>query len=215
MKSDKTTVDVIEIYLLQVRNKLQGVSSAQVSEIIAELRSHILDSVSTTNEATTDATKREALDRLGSPETLAAMYLTENLMAKAETSRSPWLIMRTLFRLAIKSVWALTAFLVSFLGYGSAVALLVCAVAKPFYPDNIGLWWDANSHIPTGLGFIFPTPPGRELLGLWIIPLGLAISAVLFFVTTHFARWNIRRIRRSLRAHFHPQGTLASQQSAL
>lgn len=154
MKSDKTAVDIIEIYLLQVRNKLQGVSSAQVSEIIAELRSHILDSVSTTNEAITDATKREALDRLGSPETLATMYLTENLMAKAETSRSPWLMMRTLFRLAIKSVWALTAFLVSFLGYGSAVALLVCAVAKPFYPDNIGLWWDANRHIPTGLGFI-------------------------------------------------------------
>ena len=214
MKSDKTNVDVIEIYLLQVRNKLQGLSSAQVSEIIAELRSHILDSVSTTNQAITDATKRDALDRLGSPETLAAMYLTENLMAKAETSHSPWFVMQTLFRLAIKSVWALAAFLVSLLGYGIAIGFLVCAIAKPFYPDHVGLWWDRKSHMLTGLGFIWPSPSDTELLGRWIIPLGLAISTLLFFVTTHFARWNIRRIRRSRRAHFHPQGTLASQQSA-
>lgn len=214
MKSDKAAVDVIEIYLLQVRNKLQGLSSAQVSEIIAELRSHILDSVSTTNEAITDATKREALDRLGSPETLAAMYLTENLMAKAETSRSPWLMMRTLFRLAIKSVWALAAFLVSLLGYGIAIGFLVCAIAKPFYPDHVGLWWDRKSHMLTGLGFIWPASSDTELLGWWIIPLGFVICVFLFLSTTRFARWNVRRIRRSRRAHFHPQGTLASQQSA-
>jgi hypothetical protein len=214
MKSDKTTADVIEIYLLQVRNKLRGLSTTQASEIIAELRSHILDSVSATNEVITDAAKREALHRLGPPETLAAMYLTENLMAKAETSRSPWLVMRTLFRLAIKSVWALAAFLLSFFGYGSATAFLVCAIAKPFYPDHVGFWWDTQSHMPTGLGFIWPAPSDRELLGWWIIPLCLVISPVLFVVTTRFARWNIRQIRRSRRSPFHPQGTLASTQSA-
>jgi len=214
MKSDKTLTDAMEVYLLQIRDKLRGLPSAQVSEILAELRSHILDSISSRNVPLTDATTREALDRLGPPETIAAMYLTENLMAKAENSRSPWLVMRALFRLAIKSAWALAAFLVAFLGFGSAITFLVCAIAKPFYPDHIGLWWDTNSHMPTALGFVWPAPPDRELLGWWIIPLGLVICVALFLVTIRFARWNIRHIRRSRRAPFHPQKTLASQQAA-
>src|SRR5215467_3159514 len=124
MKTVKTPVDSIEIYLLQVRNKLQSLPSAQISEILAELRSHILDSIGSSNVPITDATTREALEKLGPSETLAALYLTEHLMVRAEASRSPWLIMQTLFRLAIKSVWALVAFLVAFLGYGSAIAFL-------------------------------------------------------------------------------------------
>ena len=214
MKPVKTPVDSIEIYLLQVRNKLQGLPSAQISEILAELRSHILDSISSSNVPITDATTREALGKLGPPETLAALYLTEHLMVRAEASRSPWLIMQTLFRLAIKSVWALAAFLVAFLGYGSAIAFLVCAIAKPFYPDHVGLWWDTKSHMPTGLGFVWPAPPDRELLGWWIIPLGLVICVALFLVTTRFARWNIRLMRRSRKAPFAPQGALATSRSA-
>jgi hypothetical protein len=211
MKSDKTPVDSIEIYLLQIRDKLRGLPGAQVSEILAELRSHILDSISSRNAPITDATTREALDRLGAPETIAAMYLTENLMAKAEISRSPWLVMRTLFGLAIKSAWALSAFLASLFGYGIAVGFLVCAIAKPFYPDHVGLWWDAKSHMLTGLGFIWPAPSDRELLGWWIIPIGSVIFGAALFATTRFARWNIRRIRRSRRAAFDPRRTLASQ----
>lgn len=214
MKSDNTPVSSIEIYLLKVRDQLRSLPSAQASEILAELRSHILDSISSTNAPITEGTTRETLDRLGPPEALAAMYLTENLMSKAETSRSPWLVMRTLFHLAIKSVWALVAFLVGFFGYGAAVAFLVCAIAKPFYPGHVGFWWDTKSHMPTGLGFIWPAPSDKELLGWWMIPISLVISPVLFVVTTRFARWNIRRIRRSRRAPFQLQGTLASQQSA-
>ena len=214
MKPDKIPVDSIEIYLLHVRNKLQDLPSAQISEILAELRSHILDSVSCTNVPITDATIREALEKLGPPETLAALYLTENLMVRAEASRSPWLVMQTLFRLAMKSVWALAAFMVSFFGYGSAVAFFVCAIAKPFYPNNVGLWWDTNRHLPTGLSFIFPTPPGREVLGWWMIPLGLVLCVVLFVATTRFVRWNIRRIRRSRRTTLNTQTTLVSQQTA-
>src|SRR5215467_3491578 len=61
MKTVKTPVDSIEIYLLQVRNKLQSLPSAQISEILAELRSHILDSIGSSNVPITDATTREAL----------------------------------------------------------------------------------------------------------------------------------------------------------
>ena len=102
MKPLKTPVDSIEIYLLQVRNKLQGLPSTQISEILAELRSHILDSISSSNVPITDATIREALEKLGAPETLAALYLTEHANSVPPgdqkcvgtggfSSRFPWL----------------------------------------------------------------------------------------------------------------------------
>jgi hypothetical protein len=196
MKSTKAPIDTIDIYLLRVKEKLRGVPGAQVSEILAELRSHILDSVGTPNLAASPNTVEDIIERLGPPEALAEMW-TENLMTQAETSRSPWLVMRTLFRLAIKSPRAFGACLVSVIGYLAAIAFFVCAVAKPFYPERDGLWWDARSHTLVGVGFIWPGPPDRELLGWWIIPLGLLIFVLLFFSTTRFARWNIGRIKLS------------------
>jgi hypothetical protein len=74
-----------------------GVPSAQVTEILAELRSHILDNVGTPNVAASPNAVEDTIERLGPPEALAEMW-TENLMTQAETSRSPWLAMRTLFR---------------------------------------------------------------------------------------------------------------------
>jgi hypothetical protein len=90
---------------------------------------------------------------------------------------------------------AFGACLVSLTGYLIAIGFFVCAVAKPFYPDRDGLWWDARNHTLVGLGFIWPGPPDQELLGWWIIPLGLFIFVFLFFSTTRFARWNIGRIK--------------------
>lgn len=212
MKSSKAPIETIDAYLLRVEEKLRDMHSAQVSEILAELRSHILDSVGTT--ATSPNAVQDAIERLGPPDALAEMYLTENLMARAETSRSPWLVMRTLLRLAIKSAWAFGACLVSLIGYLAAIAFFVSAVAKPFYPDHDGLWWDTKSHTLVGLGLIWPAPSDRELLGWWMIPLGFFIFVVLFFVTTRFARWNIRRMRRSRRAPFDTQGALAGSRAA-
>lgn len=213
MKSTKAPIDTVDRYLLQVKEKLWGMPSAQVSEILAELRSHILDSVGTPNAAASPNAVEDTIERLGPPEALAEMW-TENLMTEAETSRSPWLVMRTLFRLAIKSAWAFGACLVSLTGYLAAIGFFVCAVAKPFYPDRDGLWWDPRSHTLAGLGFIWPGPPDRELLGWWIIPLGLFIFVFLFFSTTRFARWNIGRIKRSHRAPRGPKGALRRSEAA-
>lgn len=204
MKSTKGPIDTIDAYLLRVKEKLWGVPSAQVSQILAELRSHILDSVGTPIVAASPKAVEDTIERLGPPEALAEIW-TENLMTQAETSRSPWLAMRTLFRLAIKSARAFGACLVSLTGYLVAIGFFVCAVAKPFYPDRDGLWWDARSHTLVGLGFIWPGPPDQELLGWWIIPIGLFIFVFLFFSTTRFARWNIGRIKRSHKAPLGPK----------
>ena len=215
MNPDKINNKAIDAYLSRVLQKLQKLSSTQICEILVELRSHILDRASSPGAEITDATIHEAIYRLGPPDALAEMYLTENLMGMAEQTRSPWVVMRTLFRLAIKSGWALMAFLVSLLGYGVATAFLFCAVGKPFYPDRDGLWWNVEGHTLVGLGFIWPQQSDRELLGWWIIPVGLLVFALAALLTTWFARWNVRLMRRSRNGPFFQQRALMSSRSAL
>lgn len=89
----------------------------------------------------------------------------------------------------------------SLIGYSVAIGFLVCAVAKPLHPTHVGLWWNTQSHTPVGLGFLWPEPSEREVLGWWIIPMGLGLCCLMFFLTTRFARWNIRRMRRSRGAY--------------
>lgn len=214
MKSSTAPIETIDAYLLRVKEKLRDMPGTEVADILAELRSHILDSVGIPNAAGSQNAAEDTIKRLGPPDVLAEMYLTENLMARAEASRSPWLAMRTLFRLAIKSAWAFGACLASLIGYLAAIAFFVCAVAKPFYPDHDGLWWDTKTHTLVGLGLIWPAPSDRELLGWWIIPLGLGIFVVVLFVTTRFARWNVRHMRRSHRTPFGPQDALAGSRAA-
>jgi hypothetical protein len=71
MKSTKAPIDTIDAYLVRVKEKLWGVPSVQVSEILAELRSHILDSVGTPNVAASPNAVEDTIERLGPPEALA------------------------------------------------------------------------------------------------------------------------------------------------
>jgi hypothetical protein len=188
----------LDSYLQTVRAGLRGLPAADAEEIIRELRSHILDRASSA-AGLSESGVAAALARLGDSEDLVAQYTTENLMARAERSRSPWLILRSIFRWASLSLAGFFVFLGSLIGYTTALAFLFCAVAKPFQPKSIGLWVrDASfSSLSFSLGTVDANAGGREVLGWWIIPIGLAAGVGLFLLTTRFGLWSIRRFRRS------------------
>jgi hypothetical protein len=74
-------------------------------EIVEELRGHIQEKTEAAGEikmATVDA----VLAALGSPEELASQYVTDDLLARAEVSRSPWRTLEGLFHWASLSVVA-------------------------------------------------------------------------------------------------------------
>src|SRR5271169_4784376 len=97
----------IEAYLGRLRGRLRGANDEEVREIVAELRSHIIDKAAVSGEANGEITPAgvdAALAALGSPEELASQYMTDTLLARAEVSRSPLQILRSLFRWASLSV---------------------------------------------------------------------------------------------------------------
>lgn len=187
----------IEAYLLQLRASLRGVSGDEVRDIIEEMRSHIVEKSTVHGELNSNAVAA-ALARLGTPKTLATEYLTGALLAKAEVSRSPWHVLNSLFRWASLSIGGFFVLVGALVGYFVGGALLLCALLKPFHPQTAGLW-----KIPSGndvelslrLGFGPQPPQGHELLGWWIVPIGLVVGCGLIVITTRVALWCGRRHR--------------------
>ena len=89
----------IEAYLARVRAQLRGFNDQQVAEIVAELRSHVIDKLAISGDAVTPAQVDAILAALGTPEELANQYITDNLLARAEVSRSPLRILDSLIPL--------------------------------------------------------------------------------------------------------------------
>jgi hypothetical protein len=190
----------IEAYLSKLRGRLRGFNDAEVREVVDELRSHITDKLAMSRQIT-PATVDAALAALGTPEELASQYITENLLARAEVSRSPLQILKSLFRWASLSVAGFCVLLGSLTGYFLGIVFMLCALLKPFHPHTAGLWiipdGAGDSEISVRLGF-GSIPAGRELLGWWIVPLGLIAGFGLVMLTTRFAVWCARRYRRPI-----------------
>jgi hypothetical protein len=187
----------LEGYLSELRARLRLLPGAEVSEILEELRGHVRDSVGRSGEPTENEVAA-VLKRLGSPAELASLYQTESLLARAGRSRSPWLLLRSVGRWATVSAAGVFALFGLIVGYVVAGSFFCAAMVKPFAPARVGLFRLGEDEISLHLGLSAPPPAhGQELLGWWIVPLGLLLGAAAFRLTVGFARWAIRRFRRA------------------
>lgn len=186
-------------YLAELRGRLHTLPEAQVTDIVEEIRSHVLDSAAsggTLNVAAIDA----SLYRLGPPSALAASYITDNLLAQAERNRMPWTILRAVFHWATLSVKGFLVLLVCLPGYLFGASFFVAALMKPFNAKT-GLWMQNEDSFSLVLGLTRSMAHGHELLGWTLIPIGLALGGGTILLTTHFAQWSIRRFRESRALH--------------
>ena len=138
----------------------------------------------------------EALRRLGAPRELAALYLTDRMLERAQRSWSPRLLLNGVIRLAARSTAGVFVLLGLVVGYIIATSFFLAAILKPFAPTRVGLWRLAGGELSLRLGF-GSSVPGDELLGWWIIPIGLAAAGGGVWIATWLVHEAIRRARRS------------------
>ncbi|HEY4052530.1 MAG TPA: DUF1700 domain-containing protein [Terriglobales bacterium] len=192
--------ETIESYLGELRAGLRGLGNEKVNEIIEELRSHILEK-STVNGELGARDVEATLERLGNPEDLAGEYMTDAALARAEVSRSPIHILASLFRWASLSVAGFFVLIGSLVGYFLGAALILCALLKPIHPQSAGLWSFHDSsgdlELSLRLGFGSAPGPGHDVLGWWIVPVGLVAGFGLVMLTTRFTVWCVRMYRKS------------------
>ena len=191
----------VEAYLEEMQERLRGMNHEDAREIVRELRSHILDTACGSGDMT-PLTVEAALAALGSPEELAGQYLTDEMLARAEASRSPVPILRSLFHWARLSVAGSIALLGVVAGYLLSAALVLGALLKPVHPETAGLWVIPNGlddiMISFRLGFEDAPISGKEVLGWWIVPLGLVLGFGVAVIATRFSICSVRRYRKSL-----------------
>src|SRR5258708_18838008 len=118
----------IEAYLSKLRKCLRGTNADDVRDIVEELRSHIMDKLAATDQQT--AAVDTVLAALGTPEDLASQYMTDNLLARAEVTRSPLRILQSLFRWGSLSAAGFVVLVGSLTGYLVGIVLWLCAALE-------------------------------------------------------------------------------------
>jgi hypothetical protein len=192
----------LEVYLQTVEEHLKSLPPEDRSEIVQELRSHVLDRI---KGDLSDATVSATLTRLGDPREIARVNLRMRVAAVAVAYGTPLTVARTLTRLATLGGRGLLTVILSLTGYAFAGCWLLTALAKPFAPDRVGLWVlpDPTGDLSLSLGRHGAGAAGYDVLGWWIIPIGLAVGVACAVLTY---RVDLRFIRQLAR----PQSTATS-----
>lgn len=183
----------IDGYLMELRRCLGELPPEEVADILQEIRGHILERAEASGELTEERLV-VILKALGRPEEIAPLYQANSLMARARSSLSPALVLRGALRWAMLSVRGFVLFLTGLFGYCLAVGLLIGAVGKIIAPHDVGAWLGQGSF---SIGTT-SDPAARDVLGWWLVPVGLSLGALLLVGTTRLLRWTLRfaRIRR-------------------
>jgi uncharacterized membrane protein len=190
----------VEAYLSKLRRCLRGIHADDVRDIVEELRSHIKDKLAATDQQPTAVDA--VLAGLGTPEALASQYMTDNLLARAEVTRSPLRILQSLFRWGSLSAAGFIVLVGSLTGYFVGIVLWLCAAMKLFHPHTAGVWAIPSGpddlEISVRMGFGDAPNGGRDVLGWWIVPIGLLVGGGLVILTTRLALWCVQRYRKSM-----------------
>ena len=178
----------IDSYLMNLRRSLGELPPEDVNDILREIRGHILERAEASGELTNERLV-QILKELGRPEDIGPLYQADAFISRARSSFSPGLIIRTTLRWAMMSFLGFVSFILGLFGYGVALGFLLTALIKPFDPDRVGAWVPHSGGLTIGTSNM---PMSEELLGWWIIPVGLIVAAVFFIATTRFLRWMLR-----------------------
>lgn len=183
----------IDAYLMQLRRSLGELPPDEVTEILQEIRGHILERTEASGELT-DERLVAILKALGSPDEIAPLYQADSVIARARGSLSPRVVMRGIHRWSTISAWGLALFILGIVGYGTGFALCLAGVLKIFAPSHIGAWVGPHAF---DIG-VNNDLTARDVLGWWLVPVGIVGGSSLVIATTRALRWTLRfaRIRR-------------------
>lgn len=182
----------IDHYLAALRKQLRGLTDEDARDIVEEIRAHILDK--TCADPSPEALEN-TLAALGAPETLALRYRTEELMRRAQASRSPGTVLRDSLRRGFISFSGLIVFMLSAAGYGIGAFLIWLGLTKAVHPKKTSVDLEFNSHTWSASFQSGGPPHGHDPFGLWLIPFSLVVGTAILWLSFRFSSWGLRKLR--------------------
>jgi uncharacterized membrane protein len=197
----ETGVARVRGYLFVLDRALQSRLPRQVArDAVKEIETHIYARVSETDAGDDE---RGALERilaeLGTPLRVARAYSVEQTLDEAVLTGRVLPILRAIANAAFATMFGFIAAIFLFTGYVAGIAFLIIGIAKPLFPDNVGIWRvNGPGSIPSSLGFQWntsETPAGGNWVILIGFGLGLIILAFTHFGARAFLAWYRQRRR--------------------
>ena len=168
-------------YVERIEAMLDPLQPDTRREIEQELKVHLLESIRHDEAEQESERVLNATEKLGRPEEYLEPIVTDRLIEEGSTTYNPLRIMKGLGRTITQGVkMTVLGFLFVF-GYLTGLAVASLAVLKPFFPENVGLFYSPNQG-PWRFAFGFIDQPGgmREVLGYWVIPVSIVLSALMY-----------------------------------
>ncbi|MFW2351502.1 hypothetical protein [Qipengyuania sp.] len=182
--SDPAAQGLWNDYVAQV-DRMVALIGPEAAELSEDLRAHLADSfASDTSGSEVDRIQR-AIERLGQPSEFLRPMLADELLERGARTYDPALISRGLYhtiRSGSRRAFSAIAFAAGYILLANFAAM---TLFKPFFSDHVGLIRGPNGSLTFG---IVGDGAGEELLGLWSIPLTLALCALLYVLLTRALR---------------------------
>ena len=167
----------IRQYLATLERYLARLDPLEANEVLREIESHIYDAIELQERSGNVADVAPILQGLGAPRQLAEQYVSHILQG----SEPPAGLARiqAVKRTVSKTLYWSTGLV----GYGLGCVLILMAFSKLLLPQQVGVWSSANGHSFV-VGIVDnPLHNSSELLGMWLVPLGVILGYFILRVT--------------------------------
>lgn len=180
---DPTMVKMWNAYFSEF-DRLSAPLGEEGPELRSELERHVLESIGA-QTATGDPAQqlKAALERLGRPIDYLHPVLGERYIFRATRTYSPVAVGKGLFHTILAGGGRLLTASLFGLGYLFITVLIVIALSKPFWPDNVGLFRAPDGTIAAGI--VAETAGYQEVLGWWSIPVALGLAVLIYLLLTN------------------------------
>ena len=175
-------------YVQAMYRALAPLPKEERDEIVHETESHLLDRVSAGSPLA------KVTDELGDPVIYARRFVENHRVDMALASGSAWHMLRAAGSLIGRGSAAFVGFPIFLVLFTTSIGLVLAALLKPFAPSHVGLWAAPDS---LTLGWEQTPGPGyRELLGWWIVVIGLVGGSLLYLISRRLLSVFLSYLRR-------------------
>lgn len=187
---DRVTVKLWRNYFKRVQRVLKPLPQDQKKDIVLELQSHLLEKMIRIPSGAEAERLLEAMEQLGEPEEYLQSIVADRLILNATKSYLPGDLMGGLaYRLRINIKQALLS-LAFGLGYFISFLFLLMAGLKFVMPNRVGLFEKADGTMV--LGILEASNNFHDVLGYWIVPIGLTIFIFSYIILTKLLRLSVK-----------------------
>ena len=180
-------------YMDQVGGLCGSLDRRQKADILAELKAHLLESYIQLDNGDEETRISAAIEKLGQPEEFVPLWVEERLLDGAQPGSTTRNLYSLLRRNALTGVQQFAFSILVGLGYLLSFYFFIMAVMKVFFPVNVGLYLS-----PAGIPFLgyVDADEFREVLGYWLIPVGLVTAVTLQLLLNGLVKRWVGRFRR-------------------